>query len=70
MDMERAINKLPSTGQKRKPPSDQRTPVADLPLAAAAQGLEASLGPHALCRLEQQGHTVAGIRISTVQSGE
>ena len=68
VDMDRAINRLHGTG-KRKARLDDRPPLADIPLAITEEELNFSLGPRALIKLQQAGHTIAGVGIVAVLSG-
>ena len=65
MDIQRTVNILRGTGEK-KPRSDDRP---DIPVTISENELTASLGPHALRRLrrlQQCGHTITGLRAGAV----
>lgn len=69
VDMHRALNRLRGRGSKRPALQGDRPPLADVPVAISENVLAASLGDRAVRKLRAQGHTITGLRVSTVMFG-
>ncbi|CAM9777132.1 unnamed protein product, partial [Sphacelaria rigidula] len=70
VDMHRALNKLRGRGSQGPALQSTRSPSTDLPVAISEDLLASALGDRAVRKLKSQGHTITGLRVSTVMFGE
>ncbi|CAB1099762.1 unnamed protein product [Ectocarpus sp. CCAP 1310/34] len=68
VDKERALSRL--LKPKRKERETDRPPLQDVPIAVSNDRLEELLGERAVRKLLGEGHTLTGLRVSTVFLGD
>ena len=65
-----SINRLKSSGTKRKEREGARPPLADIPVVSCETQLAAAVGDQGVRSLRDNGYTLTGLRIGTMLFSE